>query len=76
MFSPSLDALFDKYLISFEDSGEIILTPNISDEDALKLGIHHKMKLRTVFNGMLKYLKKHRNKTFETSIIIFNNIIE
>lgn len=68
MLSTSLDALFDKYLISFEDSCEIISNPNIRDEDALKLGIHHKMKLRTVFNGMLKYLKTHRNKTFKQAL--------
>jgi hypothetical protein len=62
LLSPSLDALFDKHLISFKDTGEIIINPNISDEEALKLGVHRQMKLRTVFEGMLKYLKEHRQK--------------
>lgn len=62
LLSPSLDALFDKHLISFKDSGVIIINPNISDEEALKLGVHRQMKLRTVFDGMLNYLKEHREK--------------
>lgn len=62
LLSPSLDALFDKHLLSFKDTGEIIINPNISDEEALKLGVHRQMKLRTVFDGMLKYLKEHRDK--------------
>lgn len=65
LLSPSLDALFDKYLISFKDSGEIIINPNFSDEEALKLGIHRQMKLRKIFEGMLKYLNEHRNKTIK-----------
>jgi|UniRef100_UPI00404787A3 hypothetical protein len=62
LLSPSLDALFDKYLISFQDSGEIIINPNISDEEAAKLGVHRQMKIRNIGEGMLKYLKEHRVK--------------
>ena len=62
LLSPSLDALFDKHLISFKDSGEIVINPNISDEEALKLGVHRQMKLQIVFDGMLKYIKEHREK--------------
>ena len=66
LLSPNLDALFDKYLISFRDSGEIILSDKFSIEDYDKLGISNNMRLSSVSNGMKAYLKRHREK--------FNNL--
>jgi hypothetical protein len=66
LLSPNLDSLFDKYLISFRDSGEIILSDKFSIEDYKNLGVFNKMKLSTVTNGMKAYLKRHRE--------IFNNL--
>ena len=41
----NLDALFDKHLISFEDDGEMIVSPRITGEDRERLGIPRKLRL-------------------------------
>lgn len=60
LLSPNLDSLFDRYLISFKDSGEIIISKNIEEKDLELLGINHDMKLRKVFDDMKPYLSRHR----------------
>jgi putative restriction endonuclease len=41
----NLDALFDEHLISFEDDGEMIVSPRIASEDRLVLGLPRKLRL-------------------------------
>lgn len=65
LLSPNLDGLFDRHLISFEDSGKIIISKNLSNEDLFKLGINHEMKLSQVTVGMKPYLKRHRDKFYQ-----------
>lgn len=65
LLSPDLDGLFDKYLISFEDSGKIIISEKLSDEEIEKLGINGEMKLTQVTNGMKPYLERHREKFYD-----------
>jgi len=60
LLSPNLDSLFDKHLISFQDTGELIISTNIKDKDLELLGINRNMKLRTVFDDMKPYLSRHR----------------
>ena len=62
LLSPNLDGLFDRYLISFRDSGEIIISNNITELDLERLGIRNNMKLSQVTDGMKPYLKRHRDK--------------
>lgn len=62
LLSPNLDSLFDLHLISFDENGIILLTNSISNETYKTLGINLTMKLKFVTEGMLKYLKVHRNK--------------
>ncbi len=60
LLTPNVDALFDKGLISFSDSGEMLLSPQVSrkmlqvligkTEARIKVKVEHK-----------KYLKYHRN---------------
>ncbi len=61
LLSPTLDALFDKHLISFDDDGSIIIAPTLSNEEILILGIKKTMKIK-VSKGMKKYLQRHRSK--------------
>ena len=62
LLTPNLDALFDRYLISFNEKGEIIISKTLSKIELEKLGIHYDMKLITLFEDMKPFLEKHRNK--------------
>jgi 5-methylcytosine-specific restriction protein A len=61
LLSPTLDSLFDKNLISFEDTGEMILSKTLSLNDLKVLGVPNGVKIK-VTEGMKKYLKKQREK--------------
>lgn len=63
----NLDALFDKFLISFDDGGKMLVAPNISKKEQELLGIREGMRLRKVHCRHLPYLKYHREK-FETNM--------
>ena len=45
LLSPDLDSLFDKHLISFEDSGNIIISDKIDQDELKLLGININMEL-------------------------------
>ena len=61
LLSPIYDALFDKHLISFEDSGDILLSEQLSQEEVDFLNVVSDAKIE-VTNGMKPYLKRHREK--------------
>jgi len=67
LLAPNLDALFDKHLISFEDSGGIIINKNISQDDQKLLGINQELKLNLVTEGMKRYLEVHRIEFYRIS---------
>tara|TARA_R110001583_G_scaffold32_1_gene253 strand:- start:22280 stop:23068 length:789 start_codon:yes stop_codon:yes gene_type:complete len=60
LFSANLDALFDRFLISFDDVGELIVSPAVSEEDRKLLGLDQVLKLRWIAKEHLPYLKYHR----------------
>jgi len=65
---PNLDAAFDRGLITFEDIGDIKLSPHFSPADAKLLGIdtgQHLVRVR-VRNEHLSYLAYHRKNIFLT----------
>lgn len=62
LLSPNLDALFDKNLISFNESGNILINNLIKQKDLERLGITHELKLRLIDKGMKKYLEYHRSQ--------------
>lgn len=64
LLSPNIDSLFDKHLISFEDNGEIIISPLIDDINLKSLGLTKTIRI-TISEGMKKYLKRHREKFYE-----------
>ena len=63
----NLDALFDKYLISFADDGHIMISPKLKESDLVSLGINTAMKLRCVDQRHLPYLFYHRKKFQESA---------
>ena len=60
LLSPDYDALFDKHLISFENSGKIILSEQIKNSDYKKLGITGTERIRDLSEGNHSYLENHR----------------
>jgi len=61
LLSPTYDALFDRHLISFENSGKIVLSGQIERDAYGKIGITGKEQLRLGLNeGVKGYLDRHR----------------
>ncbi len=61
LLSPTVDALFDRYLISFTDEGSIMISSSLNEKEKKILGISKDMHLN-VSKGMKIYLKRHRLK--------------
>ena len=62
LLSPVYDALFDKYLISFNDNGKILLSPSFKREEQKKLNISGLEKIEGLNKKTLEYLKHHRER--------------
>ena len=55
------DALFDKHMISFDESGDLLISPKIDAEDLSLLNISNINKLE-MSDAMKKYMSSHRMK--------------
>ncbi|WP_395600581.1 HNH endonuclease [Pseudomonas sp. B19125] len=62
LLSANLDALFDRFLISFDDQGVLVIAPALAGLDLLRLGVVSGMKLRWVNSLHLPYLALHRTR--------------
>jgi len=62
LLAAQLDALFDRFLISFDDDGNLLVAGRISPNDLHLLGIHSGMALRWVANEHRPYLRWHRER--------------
>ncbi len=60
LLNANLDALFDRFLISFEDSGEMLVSPTISIFYRTLLGLNILLRLRWLAEGHIPNLKYHR----------------
>jgi 5-methylcytosine-specific restriction protein A len=60
LLSPVYDALFDKRLISFENSGKIILSNSVESNAYEKIGVTGKEMIRSLNSQNRIYLDKHR----------------
>jgi len=67
LLNANLDALFDRFLISFTDEGQIIIDPSITQNDQQKLSLNSNMKLRWLAPEHLTYLKYHRKHLNNTT---------
>lgn len=56
----NLDALFDRFLISFDDAGHLLTSIRLSPSDLPGLGIHPGMTLRWLASEHRYYLQWHR----------------
>lgn len=64
LLAPHLDAAFDAGLIAFDDQGRLLLSPELTREDAERLGLHSDLRLREVDARHLPYLAFHRQEVF------------
>jgi putative restriction endonuclease len=62
LLSANLDALFDKFLISFSQAGDLLVSPQLSLVDRQLLGLDGSLKLRWVAPAHGPYLAFHRDR--------------
>lgn len=67
LLSPTLDACFDSGVISFNDSGMILISNELDNKDMKALGITKNMKLSHIESEHRKYLAYHREYVFKKS---------
>ena len=67
LLCPNHDKLFDKGFISFDQSGKIMISEELSEEDAASMGINKDMKL-SVTIGQSFFLNYHRAIVFKNPI--------
>jgi len=60
LLTPNLDKLVDRFLISFNDDGSILLSKNLGTEERVILGVSEQSRLRFVRPAMRPYLQRHR----------------
>lgn len=60
LLAAHLDALFDRHLISFDDTGAILFSPIITPEVRAALGLSESLTLRWISPGHLPFLETHR----------------
>jgi hypothetical protein len=65
LLSANLDALFDRFLISFSDAGELLVSPSINAESRALLALGQPLRLRWLADGHRPYLQYHREKFAE-----------
>jgi putative restriction endonuclease len=56
----NLDALFDRFLISFDAGGEMLVSGAIAEGDRMRLGLHERLRLRWIAADHEPYLQIHR----------------
>lgn len=68
LLTPNLDAAFDAGLISFDNSGKIMLSSKFSGTPAFQLHITQKLKINTklLIDEHRKYLQHHRELVFRS----------
>jgi predicted restriction endonuclease len=59
LLSANLDALFDKYLISFAEDGTLMVSDDLSAEELTDLGLARDISIE-FFEGHKPYLRHHR----------------
>ncbi|WHV79577.1 HNH endonuclease [Pseudomonas aeruginosa] len=64
LLSPTFDALFDKGYISFDDNGKILISEQLSAQDATALGIRRDTNINTN-KEQQSYLDYHRKTVFK-----------
>lgn len=68
LLSANLDALFDRFLITFSEDGDLIVSPIIDEDIWTQLGLNKSHRLRWLVEEHQPYLQFHRDKFKTTKI--------
>jgi len=60
LLSPTYDALFDRHLITFENSGKIILSDSVETEEYAKVGVLGTERIAKLNSDNKGYLERHQ----------------
>lgn len=63
LLTANLDALFDRFLISFDEQGFLVTSPELAGKDLEQLGLNEALQLRWLDSLHLSYLSLHRRRT-------------
>jgi hypothetical protein len=74
--SPNYDALFDRHLISFENSGKIILSDTIEMQAYQKIGLTGNEKILNFSSLNQNYLDRHRLRFDKNTKSGFTNRVD
>ncbi|MBI5327039.1 MAG: HNH endonuclease [Deltaproteobacteria bacterium] len=65
VFSPTIDKLFDKGLITFENNKELYISKTLSETNIKKIGLEEGKKYNQLpIIGRINYIEYHRNNIF------------
>jgi len=66
MLTPTIDHLFDRGFISFEDNGQLILSPSADRQSLEKMGVRTSklINVGSFSDGQKQYLNFHRDRVF------------
>jgi len=63
LLCPNHDRLFDRGLISFDEKGKILISSQLSNDDAKVVGLEEKKHI-ILETAVMKYMEYHRNNVF------------
>lgn len=69
LLTANLDALFDRFLISFSDDGILLVSSLISGADMQALGLNESLTLRWVAQQHVPYIRFHRERFQHTAAV-------
>ncbi len=68
LLSANLDALFDRFLISFDEQGGMLISPSISPKDLERLAVSSQQSMRWLSPEHFPYLQYHRSRFENTKV--------
>jgi predicted restriction endonuclease len=68
LLTPNYDAAFDKGLITFNESGEIIFSKSLTASNAQIFGLVAAARLSQIVQQHVPYLQHHRSSVFERKL--------
>lgn len=65
LLTPTYDRLFDRGYVSFTEESRLLISPQLPEEDIIKIRMDPTLELEPFRNSQLKYLSYHREHVFK-----------